>query len=86
MKGRYMTREIKLEKQFQAVGADGKTYTVQVLRGWTKEELMDKTALIPDDLAALRTTSGLDLNRLQHGKYQVVTSGLILTSTSTDAV
>ena len=73
-----------LQKRFRATDSDGRPVTMLV---YVKKIRVDTytSSEVLDGMKELRTADGRSCNYLERGRYQVVTTGEILTSIEADA-
>lgn len=73
--------------EFRARNEDGQEYVIEVHTNWIDAGTMkDPNAKIPAALKELWTSTGERVNRIEKGTYEIVSSGLILTSTDPNAL
>ena len=75
----------EIKTAFTAVDGDGRHYVVNVWHEHFDQALRAGRENLPADAFSLKTTCGEQLNRLSKGKYQVVETGVILTSDDVNA-
>jgi hypothetical protein len=75
----------RLTKSFDAVGNDGRQYTVDVYTNFIPAPNFEDPGAEVEGLKRLQTSSGLLINYLSPGEYQIVQTGVILRSAAPDA-
>jgi hypothetical protein len=68
--------------RFRATGDDGRTYTVEV---WTEfRAAREEPSGEVEGVQSLLASPGLNLKRLDKGRYQIIATGVILRCTDPD--
>ena len=79
------TSQVILKKRYPATGSDGSTYEVHVYVQTPSAEGTDHVAPI-EKITSLRTAEGAELRMIGKGRYEIIDSGITLTSSNPDAI
>ena len=71
--------------QFIATDEKGRRYTVLIYTNIIKAGTFENPGMEVEGMKELKTFEGMEVNRLEKGKYQIVQTGIIIQSDSPDA-
>jgi hypothetical protein len=71
--------------QFIATDENGRRYTILIFTNLVKAGTVENPSMEVEGMKELKTFEGMAVNRLEKGKYQIVKTGIIVQSDSTDA-
>ena len=71
---------------FRAIGNDGRQYTVYIYTDFNDAGTFEDPNAVVQGLKELRTSDGMHINRRQQGEYEIVQTGVVLRSSSPEAL
>jgi hypothetical protein len=79
------TGQSVLKHRYAAKGSDGKAYEVHVYFETASAESIEQGAPM-EKISSVRTADGAELRVIRKGHYEIVDSGVTLTSTAPEAI
>ncbi|MEE9448853.1 MAG: hypothetical protein V3V72_02290 [Ignavibacteriaceae bacterium] len=76
----------EITKTFKAFSEDGQEFIIHEYTNFIKSGTFENPNRVTPGMKELRTSNGDKVNRLDKGKYEIVSTALVVTSDSPDAI